>query len=213
MFQHTAARRRLGNQTRLHRRRRRFNTQPPEGGWAELTTPQRPMAVSTHSRPKAAGTVLLMQLQQLLAFQHTAARRRLENLMYDGYVEAGFQHTAARRRLGEQFVQQLRIDIVSTHSRPKAAGRAWLFIRRHAIRFQHTAARRRLEDWLEDYLIPNIVSTHSRPKAAGVICFWFFVNLEFQHTAARRRLGEWTTILDKQYQVSTHSRPKAAGCS
>ena len=33
-FQHTAARRRLDSNGRCHKRRRhRFNTQPPEGGW------------------------------------------------------------------------------------------------------------------------------------------------------------------------------------
>ena len=32
-----------------------FNTQPPEGGWAELDEPVEPTFVSTHSRLKAAG--------------------------------------------------------------------------------------------------------------------------------------------------------------
>ena len=36
---------------------RSFNTQPPEGGWfGELFTPVEEDRVSTHSRPKAAGT-------------------------------------------------------------------------------------------------------------------------------------------------------------
>ena len=56
--------------------------------------------------------------------------------------------------------------LVSTHSRPKAAGfaRAYLYNRRV---FQHTAARRRLVDWVNIYQVKFIVSTHSRPKAAG----------------------------------------------
>ena len=33
-----------------------------------------------------------------------------------------FQHTAARRRLGIQQISQLKSQVVSTHSRPKAAG-------------------------------------------------------------------------------------------
>ena len=33
-----------------------------------------------------------------------------------------FQHTAARRRLVKVFVQILFLNLVSTHSRPKAAG-------------------------------------------------------------------------------------------
>ena len=35
----------------------RFNSQPPEGGWDSANpTPNSPFQVSTHSRPKAAGT-------------------------------------------------------------------------------------------------------------------------------------------------------------
>ena len=35
LFQHTAARRRLGHRRDSARTRDRFNTQPPEGGWGE----------------------------------------------------------------------------------------------------------------------------------------------------------------------------------
>ena len=102
--------------------------------------------------------------------------------------------------------------MVSTHSRPKAAG-----IRPDAQPlkfnpFQHTAARRRLGHFcIYCFFIFN-VSTHSRPKAAGRLsskleevtnCFntqppeggwhicWIFrfVCKTFQHTATRRRLG------------------------
>ena len=55
-----------------------------------------------------------------------------------------FQHTAARRRLAHYVGLIIRSDTVSTHSRPKAAGKT--------------------SDGL--YVAPN-VSTHSRPKAAG----------------------------------------------
>ena len=77
-----------------------------------------------------------------------------------------FQHTAARRRLDGIVELLLKKDIVSTHSRPKAAGLR--------IRVIEPAIK---------------VSTHSRPKAAGhdvksgMDIYWF------QHTAARRRLG------------------------
>ena len=81
MFQHTAARRRLGahNVTRsgetsvsTHSRPKAagflmlkyqrliigFNTQPPEGGWPNsFQVANSVIDVSTHSRPKAAGTV------------------------------------------------------------------------------------------------------------------------------------------------------------
>ncbi|KIC12103.1 hypothetical protein MCC93_04740 [Morococcus cerebrosus] len=56
LFQHTAARRRLGGFRPHQHPERGFNTQPPEGGWIALTKPPfREVHVSTHSRPKAAG--------------------------------------------------------------------------------------------------------------------------------------------------------------
>ena len=61
-FQHTAARRRLVIRLNCPLRCAScFNTQPPEGGWAPyalLIT--RFATVSTHSRPKAAGTIALL---------------------------------------------------------------------------------------------------------------------------------------------------------
>ena len=100
-----------------------------------------------------------------------------------------FQHTAARRRLGEFLRWLLAQGVVSTHSRPKAAGRYFALV-----------------------CEPGFVSTHSRPKAAGSrvvrasgrrlsfntqppeggweggVGFARVLAL-FQHTAARRRLG------------------------
>ena len=58
-------------------------------------------------------------------------------------------------------------QMVSTHSRPKAAGNADLFGNVLNKSFQHTAARRRLDRLPINPLIPSSVSTHSRPKAAG----------------------------------------------
>ena len=145
-FQHTAARRRLGNisqgrassiRVSTHSRpkaagtkflgdvaRRRFNTQPPEGGWADNYD----------------------VLRLVIEFQHTAARRRLASMVGVSGIEKLFQHTAARRRLVRTALRDLKPEIVSTHSRPKAAGK-------HDIE-----TLRRME-----------VSTHSRPKAAGCI--------------------------------------------
>ena len=79
-------------------------------------------------------------------------------------------------------------DLVSTHSRPKAAGR-------HLLGFSDG----------------DLVSTHSRPKAAGI--GWLIALLAnwFQHTAARRRLVVHRRAGLYISNVSTHSRPKAAG--
>ena len=190
-FQHTAARRRLvfidesKDETKYS-----FNTQPPEGGWAVIQPIQR---------------------QNLGVFQHTAARRRLVFVTDSGGVfltvsthsrpkAAGacrsilikpkrpFQHTAARRRLAglSRFVTHL--YQVSTHSRPKAAGTK-----------------------ICGKLVLVGVSTHSRPKAAGNLMYDGYVEAGFQHTAARRRLEMGSERKNVGYFVSTHSRPKAAG--
>ena len=76
-FQHTAARRRLGNLTATSHGRQSFNTQPPEGGWlVPVLYAKNPEIVSTHSRPKAAGSPVVIFFS-FAKFQHTAARRRL----------------------------------------------------------------------------------------------------------------------------------------
>ena len=83
----------------------------------------------------------------------------------------GFQHTAARRRLVNCLVGSNGKILVSTHSRPKAAGPLIRPLRR---------LRR--------------VSTHSRPKAAGMVCVFVGAAVLFQHTAARRRLAPFPCV-------------------
>ena len=145
MFQHTAARRRLGkpkiphppNTTvSTHSRPKAagaiccdsseyfpcFNTQPPEGGWYFILG-NRFFFMCFNTQPPEGGWYLFI-------------RRSFNTLL--------FQHTAARRRLVE-FNPRLKTDFpVSTHSRPKAAG---------------------IELTSQDFSVN--VSTHSRPKAAG----------------------------------------------
>ena len=76
-----------------------FNTQPPEGGWAQSCSIWR----------------------RCVMFQHTAARRRLGRQHIVWSFAVRFQHTAARRRLG-RICRTGAVSEVSTHSRPKAAG-------------------------------------------------------------------------------------------
>ena len=146
-----------------------FNTQPPEGGWPENDLLLRFNAVSTHSRPKAAGQSHSLG-HVLLWFQHTAARRRLARqlLGYSRQIrfntqppEGGWGKYPMKSSNRQSFNTQPpeggwaggghnRLPgWVSTHSRPKAAGKA-------------------------AKLAPKKygVSTHSRPKAAGadVLC-------------------------------------------
>ena len=77
-------------------------------------------------------------------FQHTAARRRLDLTTSLIFWTREFQHTAARRRLDARKVERIKLLLVSTHSRPKAAGRKNNGKKR-PLQFQHTAARRRLD--------------------------------------------------------------------
>ena len=144
-------------------------------------------------------------------FQHTAARRRLARPLNTLEIKGLFQHTAARRRLGLFHAHHVSFLLVSTHSRPKAAGGQRPH-RRHSLG----------------------VSTHSRPKAAGSLGWvvagkvhsfntqppeggWHAEVLPrpkkslFQHTAARRRLESRDDAKNQAGWVSTHSRPKAAG--
>ena len=90
--------------------------------------------------------LMLTSFSKTYQFQHTAARRRLEKVIFHTNSVIQFQHTAARRRLAD--------------SLPKLVGIGM---------FQHTAARRRLGVFIDWLSITFHVSTHSRPKAAGSI--------------------------------------------
>ena len=126
-------------------------------------------------------------------FQHTAARRRLVPMVFFAVLLLMFQHTAARRRLGtvakgfgavmvgfntqppeggwyRANTAPFKAALVSTHSRPKAAGCRNRQLLLFWLKFQHTAARRRLGR-----------DVGKLPSAA-----------RFQHTAARRRLAAKT---------------------
>ena len=99
--------------------------------------------------------------------------------------------------------------LVSTHSRPKAAGT----VRFSVFTVSRVSTHSRPKAAGNDKIIPNLpipVSTHSRPKVAGFTFFttshrngfntqppeggWLlgikgvFIKIGFQHTAARRRL-------------------------
>ena len=165
-----------------------FNTQPPEGGWDISALAYCSLTVSTHSRPKAAGSSTELRRAARGMFQHTAARRRLDRLpaSYRGEIE--FQHTAARRRLGGGSFSGGAGS--SFNTQPPEGG--WV----HAQRPN-----------------PRGHCFNTQPPEGG----WFRAGLArsacevFQHTAARRRLvlSGWGS--SGVWYVSTHSRPKAAG--
>ena len=171
-FQHTAARRRLacGKDT----------------AWANRL-------VSTHSRPKAAGTARDYLLEVKKMFQHTAARRRLAASGCAGMdndpsfntqpPEGGWQR---RRRHGGNGRG------VSTHSRPKAAGSTpSCKTGNKETRFNTQPPEGGWQCPCTPFSAFPLVSTHSRPKAAGITADTTIGNVPiwFQHTAARRRLA------------------------
>ncbi len=215
-------------------RHRRFNTQPPEGGWK-------------NNRKKK---------NRRKTFQHTAARRRLASMLYSAIESFTFQHTAARRRLAGLPIRISRLSPCFNTQPPEGGWTLTSSVCGMQQLFQHTAARRRLADAKRNSLTAQYVSTHSRPKAAGhgwlkttYSCPSFNtqppeggwhsccrlrtnkasfntqppeggwhtdlkeaeIKAMFQHTAARRRLDLLDNIRYYLIIVSTHSRPKAAG--
>ena len=100
--------------------------------------------VSTHSRPKAAGSCWLKRCYKSIGFNTQPPEGGWVKSPPSIGLSAMFQHTAARRRLGPLEYIFKNCMPVSTHSRPKAAGKM------QKVRF-----------------LVWVVSTHSRPKAAG----------------------------------------------
>ena len=143
-----------------------------------------------------------------------------------------FQHTAARRRLALPRLGYRMTSIVSTHSRPKAAGYTYTTVYDIQM-FQHTAARRRLATprlgltgakgfntqppeggWLTKLMTADKQGAFQHTAARRRLAFlWYSLDFltEFQHTAARRRLVAEEIGAAENGTVSTHSRPKAAG--
>ena len=100
MFQHTAARRRLAQSRFIFFFIHCFNTQPPEGGWG-ISPDTAWASYRFNTQPPEGG------------WNRCFIVRLCKSL---------FQHTAARRRLGRNKRIRLSTSLVSTHSRPKAAG-------------------------------------------------------------------------------------------
>ena len=121
-----------------------------------------------------------------------------------------FQHTAARRRLGFECVGGFGFVVVSTHSRPKAAGAVCIL---YAVaEFVSTHSRPKAAGWHDSAgRLGLAVSTHSRPKAAGPCP----VQTLPQRAGFNTQPPEGGWALGRGFggggRVSTHSRPKAAG--
>ena len=121
-------------------------------------------------------------------FQHTAARRRLENITE--WIDSCRSFNTQPPEGGWAAAARHPIQAASFNTQPPEGG--WLdWLRDWLARmlFQHTAARRRLGAEPKNAERAKNVSTHSRPKAAGT----------------------YYPSRQTEQAVSTHSRPKAAG--
>ena len=122
-----------------------------------------------------------------------------------------FQHTAARRRLAAVCFVCRCLTVVSTHSRPKAAGFKLPFTS-ICFKFQHTAARRRLGH--RQTVRRHTAGFNTQPPEGG----WLWTGSRYHRGSSFNTQppeGGWLGI-DVYYHdaiVSTHSRPKAAGPS
>ena len=204
MFQHTAARRRLvaarhGEMktavVSTHSRPKAAGNIKSAGKYESyVSTHSRPKAagftpdntfseygVSTHSRPKAAGCGYGFRLTTFNGFNTQPPEGGWFCAACRPFHLTTFQHTAARRRLGRLRDTAMIDNRVSTHSRPKAAGKGKRKALKIMLSFQHTAARRRLA---------------FEPLSTSIL-------RRFQHTAARRRLDRKDTTLKQEFGFNT----------
>ena len=144
LFQHTAARRRLGLSLFKHRPNGlSFNTQPPEGGWVLLLIFDFHSICFNTQPPEGGWAMRTPTVCPECGFNTQPPEGGWPAPAKEDERDLWFQHTAARRRLDDCSIQFVDLIAVSTHSRPKAAGKnclSWSV----SLRFQHTAARRRL---------------------------------------------------------------------
>ena len=145
MFQHTAARRRLPRAKAIEPSSFTVSTHSRPKAAANIAHKIRAIwIVSTHSRPKAAAFISTYLSGHQTSFNTQPPEGGCVKVATISQEALAFQHTAARRRLRlYQRICQVTKQ-VSTHSRPKAAAWFILYLAPHQILFQHTAARRRL---------------------------------------------------------------------
>ena len=145
--------------------------------------------VSTHSRPRAAGSVVKFKSIVSLGFNTQPPE--------GGWPRKGAYHgnticfNTQPPEGGWRFLSiSFYPNSVSTHSRPRAAGPGGILYHNGDEQgFQHTAARGRLGLLFDCRRPKSSVSTHSRPRAAGNFELGYTPTNLFQHTAARGRLA------------------------
>ena len=164
VFQHTAARRRLNSGMIRFKSYKKFQHTAARRRLVICLT-QNGLHYCFNTQPPEGGWMRWLSRLRILSCFNTQPPEGGWTVKYPTELRRLFQHTAARRRLGASSAARIGATVVSTHSRPKAAALLspkWAFY--------------------------NRVSTHSRPKAADVGCYNKRAEMWFQHTAARRRL-------------------------
>ena len=189
-FQHTAARRRLGTSILQIISRIRFQHTAARrrlGDYAHLYLIG--MDVSTHSRPKAAGTGTPATTLIRMSFNTQPPEggwpTPVGNLRP---TDCGFNTQPPEGGWKANTGSSSEASGFNTQP-PEGGWASSALISAFAKLFQHTAARRRLANQLCQ---ASLIQT-------------------FQHTAARRRLDHNRATINAFGAVSTHSRPKAAG--
>ena len=122
--------------------------------------------VSTHSRPKAAGFASAFNKGSRISFNTQPPEGGWYSRLFPSHELRMFQHTAARRRLAPPPPEVEPLGLVSTHSRPKAAG---AYDRLAIILKTRFNTQPPEGGWVSALNSRHVmrVSTHSRPKAAG----------------------------------------------
>ena len=168
------------------------------------------LPVSTHSRPKAAGSIRGKRRLTLVCFNTQPPEGGW--VYYRAVFNSLFVSTHSRpKAAGKNKAQIYRLIKVSTHSRPKAAGRT-IAVKCVCQRRFNTQPPE--GGWLVYATTKNLYTCfNTQPPEGGwpSILQWAGEACPFQHTAARRRLEVGRFAVKHEFFVSTHSRPKAAG--
>ena len=100
-----------------------FNTQPPEGGWSGNSNDSNGSSSFNTQPPEGGWQNNINAGVTMDMFQHTAARRRLDIYLYPSVSSIGsFNTQPPEGGWVDVKSDDLKKGVVSTHSRPKAAG-------------------------------------------------------------------------------------------
>ena len=145
-----------------------------------------------------------------MAFQHTAARRRLLRSIFTIKFYDTFQHTAARRRLPLGLALFYKVLSVSTHSRAEAAARRAEAIKCNQVVSTHSRAEA-AAGFNDDPECGFAVSTHSRAEAAaGMKNNKVFRNGVSTHSRAEAAAYDRLNYLNRCSCFNT--QPRGGGC-